>query len=934
MTNEPAPGPADETPCRPGDSILESIARRTGRAPRVNLLDAGTAGETPILDPKAHAYQNELSATDQGKYRILGEIARGGMGVVLRGHDIELGRDIAIKVTDGELAKRPEVIERFVEEAQIGGQLQHPGIVPVYELGLMADQRPYFTMKLIKGRTLAAMLTRRKSVEEDRVRFLDIWESVCQTMAYAHSKGVIHRDLKPANIMVGAFGEVQVVDWGLSKVLRRGGVADEVEARDTAMSVIETVRSGSGSGSDSIVGSVLGTPAYMSPEQAQGEPDKLDERTDVFALGAILCEILTGAPPYVAGGGQNLVQMAAFGELDAARARIDACSAAPDLKRLCLASLMTARAARPRDAEELANAVHAHLAGLESRAHEAQLAAAEERVRAERSRRRLQLTLSAGAVLALVAGGFWFLGTQRRERIQELSVSLGSIGDDSLSLAREGDFARAVEVARGGLRLVEAAEATPELRTRAERLVAAAEEALHEEEQRLAEAERERTLFDFLLDVEIRQVSTGFVETDEELERQYEAAFAAYGFDVEAENIGERLAALRDTDLGVRLALGFDGWSRLLRRMGAARDFKQELLTGIGIDLDTEPLRTTIRWALVGGDKQQLLELARDLDVDTTSPETLALLASSLSEFRLFEEARSLFVRGANRHPTSFLLNFGAGSALYQLDRDSETDSFEGAVGYLRAALALRSDLVGLHVQMGDLYRSRGHVLLSVRHVDQAVRRAPDHRWNDWVIGWTHWQAGNLEEALVWYERAVANSGGDWELVATHALEVTLGRAPFEEFLAWCEVDRTKNMWKTIQPGRMLVFPGQSGLEPDPARALDLLERALPEGYGHGAYWSALLWAYLAVGNLERALEVIEQGREFEDDLADQQRLSLRLLRDATVARLQGEVRTQRSLLEQARWVRAQLMAGMEEEWRGTAFHANFEYLERIAQGE
>ncbi len=124
------------------------------------------------------------------------------------------------------MAKNPAVVARFVEEAQIGGQLQHPGIVPVYELGLMADEAPYFTMKLVKGRTLSALLTQRKSTAENRTRLLQIFESVCQTLAYAHSKGVLHRDVKPANIMVGAFGEVQVVDWGLAKVLHRGGVAD------------------------------------------------------------------------------------------------------------------------------------------------------------------------------------------------------------------------------------------------------------------------------------------------------------------------------------------------------------------------------------------------------------------------------------------------------------------------------------------------------------------------------------------------------------------------------------------------------------------------------------------------------------------------------------------------------------------------------------
>src|SRR5678815_4516483 len=169
----------------------------------------------------------------------------------LKGHDTDLGRDVALKVLDEELAKRPAVVQRFVEEAQIGGQLQHPGIVPVYELGLMADERPYFTMKLVKGHTLASLLQRRKSPADERGRLLAIFEAVCQTVAYAHSKGVLHRDLKPANVMVGAFGEVQVVDWGLAKVLRRGGVADEKRAQDPMLTVIETVRSGAGSsGSD------------------------------------------------------------------------------------------------------------------------------------------------------------------------------------------------------------------------------------------------------------------------------------------------------------------------------------------------------------------------------------------------------------------------------------------------------------------------------------------------------------------------------------------------------------------------------------------------------------------------------------------------------------------------------------------------------------
>ncbi|MEM9138138.1 MAG: serine/threonine-protein kinase, partial [Cyanobacteria bacterium P01_F01_bin.42] len=174
------------------------------------------------------------------RYQLQGEIARGGMGAVLKGVDTDLGRSLAVKVLLDRHRDKPEVIQRFVEEAQIGGQLQHPGIAPVYELGQFDDSRPYFTMKLVNGDTLAALLADRISLESERAKFLGIFEQVCQTMAYAHTRGVVHRDLKPANIMVGAFGEVQVMDWGVAKVLSSGGIADEKKSMDARQDRINT----------------------------------------------------------------------------------------------------------------------------------------------------------------------------------------------------------------------------------------------------------------------------------------------------------------------------------------------------------------------------------------------------------------------------------------------------------------------------------------------------------------------------------------------------------------------------------------------------------------------------------------------------------------------------------------------------------------------
>src|SRR5205085_4046589 len=205
-----------------------------------------------------------------------------------------------------------------------------------------ADRRPYFAMKLVKGRTFAALLAERAGPAADLPRFLGIFEQVCQAVAYAHACGVVHRDLKPSNVMVGSFGEVQVMDWGLAKVLGRGGIADEERSLRSQADgdTVRTLRTGS-EANESRVGSVLGTPGYMAPEQARGQLDTLDERADVFGLGAILCEILTGLPPYTGSSGKEVYRKAARAELGEALARLDVCGAEAELVALaksCLAA--------------------------------------------------------------------------------------------------------------------------------------------------------------------------------------------------------------------------------------------------------------------------------------------------------------------------------------------------------------------------------------------------------------------------------------------------------------------------------------------------------------------------------------------------------------------------------------------------------------------
>src|SRR5262245_20508756 len=219
-------------------------------------LTSPDSNRTVVLPPSEPSNTELAPLCGPGdRLQLHGEIDRGGMGAVLQGRDLGLGRDVAVKVLLEEHADRAELVRRFIEEAQVAGQLQHPGVVPVYDIGQFPDRRPYFTMKLVKGQHLAKLLGERSDPAQERPRFLGIFLQVCQALAYAHARGVIHRDLKPRNVMVGAFGEVQVMDWGLAKVLADG-------EREEDVSVIQTIQgTGAVSGSQTQAGTVLGTPA-------------------------------------------------------------------------------------------------------------------------------------------------------------------------------------------------------------------------------------------------------------------------------------------------------------------------------------------------------------------------------------------------------------------------------------------------------------------------------------------------------------------------------------------------------------------------------------------------------------------------------------------------------------------------------------------------
>jgi formylglycine-generating enzyme required for sulfatase activity/serine/threonine protein kinase len=314
---DPALGSQLEAQLAPGHEPVPTVGAPTGAVTEAPLdrptSDAATGkvhstNTADMLQRLARAPRLDLE-----RYAIEGEVDRGGMGAILKILDRQLNRRLAMKVLLDRETPRDEferqlahqLLGRFLEEAQVTSQLDHPGVVPVHELGLDQHGKVYFTMRLVKGRTAREVFLESHGGSADwpMTRALEIVLRVCDTMAYAHDKGVLHRDLKPDNVMVGKFGEVYVMDWGLAKVLGQEDRRD-LRIRPEAQhshSQIDSARrrdadSDDGSSVVSMDGQRLGTPSYMAPEQGRGEP--LDERADVYAIGAMLYHLLTGRAPY------------------------------------------------------------------------------------------------------------------------------------------------------------------------------------------------------------------------------------------------------------------------------------------------------------------------------------------------------------------------------------------------------------------------------------------------------------------------------------------------------------------------------------------------------------------------------------------------------------------------------------------------------------
>ncbi|MBI5516863.1 MAG: serine/threonine protein kinase [Deltaproteobacteria bacterium] len=351
------------------------------------------------------------------RYEVFGTLGEGGMGKILAARDLQFGRVVALKELHRE-ALSSQTLRRFLLESLVTGNLEHPGIVAVYERGVR-EGMPYYTMRRLEGQTFADAL-RRAGTSAERLRLLPTLVQCAHTVGFAHDRGVVHRDIKPENILLGHHGEALVIDWGLARVR---------SLRDLAPAETTEVLESAAAGARTVHGSVLGTPAYMAPEQARGALDLIDERTDVFALGAVLYAVLTGRPLYQGATRAELLVLAA------GRSFVPLANAAPGAPRMLAEVCEKALSLRPEDRFPHAGAFARALEAVQAEALEQQ---------EPRAVKVLSWAIGASLLALLVAVGVvsthWIsaLGNQGRGGPAVLGLTLLGMSLASLDAATKG----------------------------------------------------------------------------------------------------------------------------------------------------------------------------------------------------------------------------------------------------------------------------------------------------------------------------------------------------------------------------------------------------------------------------------------------------------------------------------------------------------------
>jgi tetratricopeptide (TPR) repeat protein len=651
------------------------------------------------------------------------------MGVVYFGIDSSLGRPVAVKVIRQRFANNQELIARFEAEARINAQLQHPGIVPVHQVGKLADGRSFYTMKRVRGETFADVLKRRVSPSTDLLITLGQFRRVCEAMAYAHAHNVLHRDLKPGNVMVGEYGEVLLMDWGLAKVM-----GAETTPEPTPEPASRTINLGlEGSDRDPTRGAV-GTVPYMPPEQAAGHITEVDKRSDVFGLGAILCTILTGKPPYIGANDRFVERKALEGDLEEANHRLAKCGADAELVALTLKCLSPERVDRPADAGEVAKAMTAYLAGVEERLRQAEIQRKEIEVRMVERRKRRAVKQRLGSVIAILLAGCayfaWWYDKRETNRQVEAETRLNRNAEALLRL---------VGACEDALRANDASRAQAALAEATERVTEGGGEVVA---NRLARCRMDLEILVDLDEIDLFRWTPTQHNYPEEtvVADRWREAFKKFGVvsgSVPAEDSARRVndSLVRYRLLGtLDLWLGIEPSPGLRAILGAA---------------DPHQYRETIRDAIVVGHINDVMELVRRPEA-LDQPVWFAAVLGQIPGVPVARRREVLQV-ALQGQPNGLTLLMSLGKS-YPVN---QREGAEERVRWFQAAVAAAPGNMAAHNALGVSLNDKGEPDGAVREYKFAFHLDPNHAWPRNNMGQALKNKGDLEGAIREFKIAI-----------------------------------------------------------------------------------------------------------------------------------------------------------------------------------
>lgn len=871
-------------------------------------------------DPRT-GQAGEGSPTDAApRYELKAELDGAGAGALYHAFDSRLQRPVAIRLLRDEHRGDATMVRRFVAAARIGARLQHPGVVPVHDFGLL-DGQPFFAQQLVEGRTLADHLTECSDDGDTRAHLLSAFERVCETVAYAHGHGVIHRDLEPHNVLIGAFGEVQVSGWDLGRVL--GGDPEESrrdERRFWGQTLSPLERPASkeaparAEARRATEGAVFGTPAYMPPEQARGEVDALDTRSDVFALGGILCEILTGEPPYPSSPEVALADAAAHQSKDWMR-RLDA-SGDPALARLAAQCLAADPDQRPATAAAVHTRLVAHRETAARRAHRAEVEAERAAARAESARRTVVLTRAFAAVAfalaALGVGAWMWSDSVDRDAVARASTTIEQELVEAAThfgQARAASEFAATTWERGEQALVRARTTAAEvaipaaLDERIRQLAATAEAwrkaAWDADARRTSEARLRESLARItpLHDPIVRSRS----QHQSWMDTQFVAAFEEFGVDLESPTAIPRL---RGTHVRSEIAIALDRWAASVD--SSALSVSAVRLRDLATAIDPDPTRSELRALITKSEPMtaRLLKLVDSLDFATVSPATGVLSGIALQS--LGEHDRALEVLETTRRAHSAEFDVLVTLAIAQLRHDPPDRA--AARRHLESATMLRpGDRTVLQARTrlaladGDapeahnlthqvLHRdpedpaviaSHAVTLLNLRlseaagqEIARGLEGCPDSHLLHYANAARHEARGRFAEAEIAARRAI-------ELAAEHAPSLLIlgrlhcRRSEFEEGRALLRRGLAIDPWNAEGHRDLGACRLQTG---DPAAGLRSLRRALALGDHSARAHYLLAIAHQRAGNQPAAAEASRAALEQDPDHVGARRVLCRAL--------------------------------------------------------